>query len=177
MDPIITNDIVIRPFDGHDIRQFVVAARESGETLGAWMPWWKDGYSENDAREWFASCSKAIATEENYDIGVFLPDGISLVGGVSINGIDQRNKIGNIGYWVRESLQNKGYCSKAVTAMAQFGFETLGLVRLEVIILLENAASRRVAEKCGAKLECLAENRLFHKGVPMPAAVYSLLQP
>ena len=177
MKPIIANDVVIRPFEDRDIRQFAVAARESAETLGAWMPWWIDGYSENDAREWFDSCSKAIAAAENYDIGVFLADGISFVGGVSINGIDQRNKIGNIGYWVRESLQNKGYCAKAVTAMAQFGFETLGLARLEVIILRDNGASRRVAEKCGAKLECLAENRLFHKGVPMVAAVYSLVRP
>ena len=37
--------------------------------------------------------------------------------------------------------------------LTQFAFEDLGLRRLELLIAVENLASRRVAEKVGATLE------------------------
>jgi RimJ/RimL family protein N-acetyltransferase len=40
---------------------------------------------------------------------------------------------------------------------------------------VHNAASRRVAEKLGARLECIARNRLMGWGRPHDAAVYSLV--
>ncbi len=40
--------------------------------------------------------------------------------------------------------------------------------------MVDNTASRRVAEKLGATLECIARNRLMAWGRPHDAAVYSL---
>jgi RimJ/RimL family protein N-acetyltransferase len=172
-----TEDLLLRAFEDGDALQFVEAARESAKTVGTWMPWWNADYSREEALRWFETTRAEIAKKSGYDIGIFLADSGSFAGGIAINRIDAENKIGNVGYWIRESMQNRGICSRAVERISEFGFNDLGLVRLEIIILVDNAPSRRVAEKCGGILECIAENRLIHNGRPMRAAVYSMLRP
>jgi ribosomal-protein-serine acetyltransferase len=46
-----------------------------------------------------------------------------------------------------------GIATVAVRLIARFGFEDLDLQRLELLIAVDNAASRRVAEKVGATFE------------------------
>lgn len=64
---------------------------------------------------------------------------------------------------------------QAVELISTFGFEKLDLVRLEIVVHVDNHASRRVAEKAGATLESIASNRLMHDGNPDSAAIFVLL--
>jgi len=175
VDTLFAEKLFLRPFESSDVDQFVAAVRESADTIGEWLPWWKADYSEDEGLFWFEACEKAIAVRSGFDIGVFHKDGDVLIGSVAINRIDTENQIGSLGYWVRGSQQGNGYCSEAVNRIKLFGFDELALTRLEIVVLDQNIASRRVAEKCGAVLECIAENRLMHRGQPAAAAVYSLL--
>lgn len=60
--------------------------------------------------------------------------------------------------------------------VARFGFEQLGLVRLELVIDVDNAASIRVAEKAGAVFDGVLRNRVVGQGgTPRPARMYSLV--
>ena len=47
------------------------------------------------------------------------------------------------------------------------------LRRLEIVIAEDNRASRRVAEKAGARFEAVARRRLLLRGEPQDAAIYS----
>ena len=51
----------------------------------------------------------------------------------------------------------------------------MNLVRLELVVLTENVASRRVAERTGAQFECVAKNRLMHNGRAESAAIYAFI--
>jgi ribosomal-protein-serine acetyltransferase len=178
MEPISNKRIILKPLNIENLDDFLEAIRESEKSVGAWLTWWKKGYSVNEAKDWFDSRVAEINAKKSYNIGIFQKDDDRFVGGISINHIDTENRIGSIGYWwIRESFQNQGIASTAVNLIKDFGFNTLGLVRLEIVILEDNAASRKVAEKCGAKLECIAKNRLIHKGKPGAAALYSLISP
>ena len=159
------------------IDDFLEAIRESEKTAGVWLPWWKKDYSIDEARNWFAFCEEEISAKKSYNMGIFHRVSNKFIGGISIDHIDAENRIGSIGYWIRESLQEKGIASSAVNLIKDFGFKDLGLVRLEIVILEENFASRKVAENCGATMECIAKNRLIHKGKPMAAAIYSIVLP
>ncbi|WP_148714720.1 GNAT family N-acetyltransferase [Chitinolyticbacter meiyuanensis] len=172
---VATNDLVIRPFEEGDVDSFVAAARESVSTVGAWMPWCTTAYSPNEAKSWFDLCTKNIRANVAYDVGIFCASSGLLVGGVSINQINRQHNFGNIGYWVRQSHQKKGFASRAVLAIAQFGFTELKLTRLEIVAAVNNVPSRQVAEKVGASFECIARNRLIVFGKPCDAAVYSLV--
>jgi ribosomal-protein-serine acetyltransferase len=172
---LASNGISIRPFDERDVAPFVVAVRESTETVGRWMPWARADYSENDAQAWFSECAVNIASNRSYDLGIFALDGRKFYGGVAINQINSAHNFGNIGYWVRQSCQRRGIAERALCLVIDFGFRELKLTRLEIIAGIENEASRRLAEKIGAHFECIARNRMFVSGEPRPAAVYSIV--
>ena len=48
--------------------------------------------------------------------------------------------------------------------------------RISLVILPENAPSRRIAERCGFKLEGTARGALFHGGRSVDVLIYSLLR-
>jgi RimJ/RimL family protein N-acetyltransferase len=109
------------------------------------------------------------------EFGIFDYVSGEVLGCTGINQINQVNRFGNLGYWVRASRTGHGVASTAARLAARFGFARLGLVRLEVVPRTDNLASRRVAEKIGCRFEGVARRRLLYKGVPCDAAMYSLL--
>ena len=173
--PILSDGLCIRPLGDTDIEQFVAAARESVDTVGAWMPWCVASYEREDAKAWFDQCAASLSARSAYDMGIFAADGASFYGGIAVNQINWRWNFGNIGYWVRQSCQRQGIALRAVRAIAHFGFNYLKLTRLEIVIAVGNTPSRRVAEKAGATFECIARNRLVLFDAPIDAAVYSLI--
>jgi ribosomal-protein-serine acetyltransferase len=175
METLQNNLVTIKPFEMSHLDEFVLAVRESVVTVGKWMPWCTADYSMDEARFWFNYCQLNIDNKSAYDLGIFLTSNGQLAGGISINRINRMDMIGSIGYWVRESMQNQGIASSAIELIKTFGFETLALTRLEIIILEDNFISKILAKKAGAKLECLARNRLVFKDKPSDALVYSLI--
>jgi RimJ/RimL family protein N-acetyltransferase len=137
------------------------------------MPWCHAGYSAAEATAWFAACRGALQAQSAYDVGIF-DAGEEVLGGVGINQLNRTHAIGNVGYWVRESRQRRGVATCAVRLMSRYGFDVLGLSRLEIVAAVDNPASRAVAQKAGAVFECIARNRLLVAGRPIRAAVYSL---
>lgn len=175
MHPIVVNGLCIRPFRLADAEAFATAVRESAATVGIWLPWCHAAYGVKEARAWIGQCAVRLNMGFSYDVGVYSEDCSTLYGGVAINQIDLVQNGGNIGYWVRESRQRQGIATNAARAIMHFGFETLKLTRLEIVAAEGNRPSRAVAEKLGATFECVARNRLFVRGTPIAAAVYSLI--
>ncbi len=58
-----------------------------------------------------------------------------------------------IGYWCRTPASGRGYVTEATRALADYAFRHIGAVRVELITDEDNAASRKVAERCGFALE------------------------
>ncbi|HKI74195.1 MAG TPA: GNAT family protein, partial [Pseudomonadales bacterium] len=64
--------------------------------------------------------------------------------------------------------------TEATVALAQFGFDYLRLLRIEIVMSVRNTASRRVAEKAGGQFEGILANRLYLHGEAHDARLYSL---
>ena len=80
--------------------------------------------------------------------------GPNLVGQITLGGVIYGAlRGGRIGYWIDEEFANRGYTTRAIEILTRFGFDQLGLHRIEINIRPENAPSRRVAEKAGYLLE------------------------
>jgi len=175
MAPLVVDNLCIRPFRESDGPAFVAAALESISTVGAWMSWCQSDFTLQDARAWFVTCERNLDSGAAFDIGAFSEDGNELLGGIAINQINRHHNFGNIGYWVRQTRQRQGIATRAVRAIAEYGFSQLKLTRLEIVAPETNVPSRRVAEKVGAVFECIARNRVLFHGTPQPAAIYSLV--
>lgn len=70
----------------------------------------------------------------------------------------------------------KGYTSEAVNLLVRYLFGRKKTNRIRLVIHPENAASRRVAEKCGFTHEGTARGAWFHQGVNHDVEIYSLLR-
>ena len=168
-------EIAIRPPRPHDLAEFFAAVCESIEAVGEWLPWSDDRCSVVDAEAWIALSEQCWHDLTEYHFVVVEAAKLNILGVVGINQINRLHRVGNLGYWVRASEWGKSIATRAVRLAAKFGFNEGGLGRLEIIAHVNNIASRRVAEKVGAKLEGIARNRLFFRGRWDAAAVYSLV--
>lgn len=95
-----------------------------------------------------------------------------------INQINAFHRFANLGYWVRTGETGKGVATDITRQVATFGFDTLKLERLELVIEVVNVASQRVAEKAGALREGLLRRRLAGRDGPArDAYMYSIVSP
>ena len=166
--------VLLRPYRLEDASALFAAAVESVETVGRWMPWRHAGYAAAESVAWIEKCHAMWQSGEQYEFGAFDSENHYVGGG----GLHQFNSFHNycaLGYWVRQSRQRRGFAPEVARLLAKFGFETLRVTRIEIVAASENAASRRVAETVGGQFECVARNRLVIHGVPVAAAVYSLV--
>jgi RimJ/RimL family protein N-acetyltransferase len=72
--------------------------------------------------------------------------------------------VGDVGYLVAAPARGRGYAPAALRAMCGWGFEALGLARIEWWAYVGNDASRRAVEKAGFTVEGLCRSAMAHRG-------------
>lgn len=167
-------DVLVRPLAPEDAASLHRAVRDSIDSLSYWLPWCREDYSLADATDWIRCAIASWEAGSAFPLGVFDRGG-AVIGGTGISDLDRAEGVGNIGYWTCESARNRGVATTAARASALLGFGKLGLARLEIVVLAQNLASRRVAEKLGALREAEVHDRLRFRDQPAAAVVYSLV--
>ena len=64
-------------------------------------------------------------------------------------GIEAEARTGELGYIVTPEARGQGVASMALRLLTEWGFTEHGLLRIELMISVDNVASKRVAERCG----------------------------
>ena len=170
---IASPPVTIRRYETDDAARVFEAARESMAEISPWMPWCHPDYSLEETRAWIAHCE--VVWREKREFNFVIEDkGGAFLGTCGLNQIRWRERAANLGYWVRTSATGRGIATAAVRRLAEFAFRRTDLARLEILAAVENIASQRVAEKCGARREGLVADRLFLHGVRHPAVVFVL---
>ena len=75
-----------------------------------------------------------------------------------------------------ERFAGRGYVTEAVQLLVDYLFATKKQHRIHLVIVPENAASRRIAEKCGFALEGTVRGAFFNDGRSQDVVLYSLLR-
>lgn len=169
-------DVRLRRYGVDDAAVVAEAVQESLAELMPWMPWCHPGYSVEEAREWLALQVAAFDAGRAYEFAIVSGDGRYL-GGCGLNGIDRLNRRANLGYWVRSSATRQGVAGAAVRAIHEWAFGATDLIRLEILVAVENVASLRVAEKSGAVRDGTLAHRLLLQGGSHDAAMFALTRP
>lgn len=87
-----------------------------------------------------------------------------------------RMRTGHVGYWCAAEARGRGVATRALRLLSRYGFEELGLQRLELITDPDNLASQRVAEKVGYRREGVLRSHLDHPdGRRRDSVMFSLL--
>jgi len=178
--PLALSDgtIAIRQFESRDLSALYEATAESINELRAWMNWCRPDYSVEDCRRFLTEADTAWELGSEYNFAIVDREHGLLHGSIALNRIDRSFDSANVGYWVRRSQAGRGVASRALRLVSRFAFGGLALDRLEIVVPEDNIASRRVAEKAGARSEGIPGKELILHGEACRANLYLLqLQP
>jgi ribosomal-protein-serine acetyltransferase len=140
------------------------ASKSSLPELRPWLAWavtasleQTRAFTEEAVRNWGAGT----------DFPFVILEGDEVIGGIGCHRRPLVRDIGEIGYWLRTDRTGRGYATEAAGALVGWGFDVLGLARLELRAGVANVASQRVAERLGFQ----REGRL-RRGCPHPDGGY-----
>ena len=129
-------------------------------------------YTEADARAWLDLATGELATT-NWSIDV---DGEAVGGTGLMPQSDVNTGTAEIGYWLGEAVWGRGIATAATRAVTRYALLTLGYRRLFATTFAGNAASRRVLEKCGYRLEGVMRRAVIKNGCVMDQTLYAIIR-
>jgi [ribosomal protein S5]-alanine N-acetyltransferase len=82
---------------------------------------------------------------------------------------------GEIGYAIDPQERGRGVATRSVELLTRWGFDELGLERIELVIDVQNAGSVRVAERVGYTLEGVLRSKHVKDGQRADVGIWSRL--
>ncbi|MFN8134152.1 MAG: GNAT family protein [Bacteroidales bacterium] len=127
-----------------------------------------------------ADAEKFLATFTNqYPVTFFgIEYNNEYVGNISlVPCADVHRMSAEIGYFIGEPYWNKGIVTRAVNLITDYGFNTLGIARIQTGVFEYNLASQRVLEKCGFMMEGIFRKSVLKQGKLWDEVRFALLKP
>ena len=149
----------------------------SRDFLQPWEPTWPpDDLTKSAFRRRLAAYSRDIDLDQAYPFFIFRARDDALLGGVTLSNVRRGvAQMASIGYWIGHPYARRGHMLAAVRTAAPFGFQRLGLHRLEAACIPENAPSRELLLKAGFRLEGEARAYLKINGVWRDHLLFGML--
>jgi RimJ/RimL family protein N-acetyltransferase len=86
-------------------------------------------------------------------LGIWRREDGRYLGGTGLHNIDWSVPAFDVGYWIREGDEGKGYVTETVRLLVRWAFDELGAQRLGLTCDSANERSRRIPERMGFVLE------------------------
>ncbi|WP_088011922.1 GNAT family N-acetyltransferase [Gottfriedia acidiceleris] len=145
----IDEDISLRMFNIDDAEEFYNLTISSKDYLKEWLGWLNSIESVEDTAQNINARLKAFAEHGGYPRSFAIIYKGNIAGTIGFNDINNSNKTGTIGYWLGENFQGNGIMSKAFKYLIDYGFNELGLNKVEVRVAVKNKKSRALPERFG----------------------------
>jgi len=121
-------------------------------------------YRERDGRDWVRRAGKGRRAGQALNLTIRRRSDEAILGGAGIHQISGDGSSAEVGYWLGKEYRGHGYAAEAVDLLARSGFRRLGIHRLEALIFPANAASRRLAQRCGFRYEGRLRDEVLKDG-------------
>ena len=170
---LTTARLTLRPFladDAFDIERLAGVREIADTTLTIPHP-----YPHGAAAEWILTHAPAWEKGTAATFAVVENESGRLVGVAALM-IKPDHRRAELGYWIALDRWNQGYATESNQRLVDFGFEDLGLHRIEARHFLRNPASGRVMLKLGMKAEGVERDAAVKGDRYESFAVYSILE-
>lgn len=167
------DDAELRILEARHAKEFLQFVDENRVYLGRWLRW---GEEITTIEESEAFLRRGIAT--------FVQDGLpwvgiwwrgKMVGGVLFFPVEARILATEVGYWLGEAATGRGLVTRAVSAMLDYAFGTIGLHRVALQAEVSNEKSIAVARRLGFTEEGIRRAASVNHGRYVDMAAFSLL--
>lgn len=158
----------ILPSDLDDV--FAYASDPAVPRYLLWYPHPDKDYTARYLREVDRRYKKA----QFYDWAVTLTDSGKMIGTCGFTSFDIPNNSAEVGYVLSTPYWGQEIAPEALRAVITFGFEVLGLNRIEAHFMPDNHSSRRVLEKCMMLPEGVRREAMYVKGGYIDIETYAI---
>jgi RimJ/RimL family protein N-acetyltransferase len=132
-------------------------------------------YPDGAAEQWIAGHAETFREGSGLRLAVTVKPGGRVVGTMGLD-VSRRHARAELTYMVARECWGRGYATEAARAVVRYGFEVLGLQRIQATHFPDNPASGRVMEKLGMSREGVLRQYVRRRGVPADLVLYSLLR-
>lgn len=115
-----------------------------------------------EARQWITSWIVSWVDEAQLNWALVDRASDSLMGRVSLKGVDLHDGSAGVAYWMMPAWRGRGLCSQAVLSLCQWAFNEAGFHRIGLAHSVANLASCRVAIKAGFRVEGIRRDAALH---------------
>jgi ribosomal-protein-alanine N-acetyltransferase len=170
---LLTYRLTLRPFSLSDASRVQELAGEwevVQTTLNLPYP-----YENGMAEQWISTHLQAFEIGQGVTFAIELRIESLLIGAIGLS-TNKVHQWAELGYWIGKPYWNQGYCTEAAKEVLRYGFEELKLNRIQARHMAKNAASGRVMEKIGMRLEGTLRQSFRRFGVFEDAVMHSILR-
>lgn len=150
MTTLHTTRLTLRPMhleDADDITRLLQEKRIV--EMMSIIPW---PYERSHAVEWLERITAGRKVDRNECFAITLRESAEFLGVIGLHP-DEVAPWAFFGYWLGIDHWGRGYMTEALCEVLRFGFEDLGLRRIEACHFAHNPASGRVMRKAGMRFE------------------------
>lgn len=172
-EPLTDGETALRPWRDSDLHAIVVACQDPEIARWTRVPW---PYGQADARRYLLARFDAIhcGTSAPFAI-VARADQNTLFGSISLMAPEWPDRRAEVGYWLARDARGHGHASRAVRLICAWGFQALGLERIDLLAASANGASQRVAERAGFTREGVLRSYMVGKDGRQDMVAFGLL--
>ena len=172
-EPLGHGPTALRPWRDSD-RPALVAACQDPE-IARWtrVP---SPYGDGDARLYLQQRHDAL--DAGFSAPYAIVDAVDdhrLLGSISLMRFVWEHDRAQVGYWLAREARGTGHALRALRLISRWGFEALGLERIELLTAAANTASQRTAERAGFSREALLRSYFAHNRDRYDMIAYGLL--
>ncbi len=166
-------NITLSPLTINDIEPIFHLVMKNRMHLRTWLNWVDENNSIQQTTNFVQKSLAKYNSHTGIDYIIRVQN--TMIGIISYNYIDEMNKKAQIGYWIDEEHQGKGYMTNACRELVSFGFKTIQLHRIELTIAVGNERSAAVAKKLGFQKEATLKESAWLNDHFTDQEIYRLL--
>ena len=159
-----------RPSDSSDGQKLAGEGEIADTTANIPHPY-RDGLAE----EWIASHDERFRSGESVVFAITNSASGDLRGAIGLEIVAQEMSA-EMGYWIGRPFWNHGVCTEAAREVLRYGFEELGLVRIQARHFVRNPSSCRVMNKIGMTVEGRLPVPFLKWGKPETIEMHAILK-
>jgi ribosomal-protein-alanine N-acetyltransferase len=160
-----------------DWREWSALRADSQIFLTPWEPTWAyDALSRSAFRRRLKMYRTELRQGVTHSFLIFRAADDALLGGITLSNLRRGvAQTATLGYWIGAPHARQGYMTEALRAVLEYGFQRLGLHRVEAACLPSNQASRRLLLKSGFQEEGYARDYLRINGSWQDHQLFAIL--
>jgi RimJ/RimL family protein N-acetyltransferase len=147
---IRADDLLLRPWQPADAAVVHRACQDPVLRHWADLP---APYPMEDAARFVGELAPSLLADDvAVPLGVFDADSGELLGSADLRALDRRNKTAELGYWSAPWARGRRVAERASRALLRWGFDELGLLRVDWKATVGNHASRLTGLRLGFRM-------------------------